>query len=659
MVKSIHRKRVRPADDLDVVVGNDMKSASLRALSIAAVVGLYGTGTAAQTAADKPPTAAPRSAVIYHNVMIPMRDGVRLATDIYMPSNEGETPTPGRFSVLLMRTPYGKRSMSDYPTTHVESAGWFSLDAANGAGYVVVYQDVRGTFDSEGTLQPMLNEAKDGFDTVEWLRKQPWSDGRIATFGGSYMGGDQILLAAEHPPGLVTAFSTVAATDPFRNAGVYMDGVLALNTAAPWTAGMVGGVVSRLPEAEQKSLKADYAALGIADPAAMKPAELDKLLWTLPLTEMLIVRRAPWWSDWLSNRDNPRYFENSQMSGRFEKINVPILHLGGWYDLFLRNTYEHFKGISTRAKDQRVRADQRLVIGPWSHGTCEGCEPNAAVNAEAMQLAWMDQWFKGKKHPFFEYPVVLYVMGENRWRSEESWPLGGTVRTPYYLHSQGRANSASGDGKLLTSKPGAEAPDRYSYDPRNPAPTLGGFGPEGGRALQNEAEQRSDLVVFTSPILTEDVEVTGEVTATLYAASSAKDTDWWVKLVDVAPDGKAYNLNQGVVRARYRHSRTQPEALTPGKIERYEVDMWATSNVFGKGHCIRVEVTSSNFPYADRNPNAFVDLSRASEKDFVVAAQTIFHDAAHPSDVELPIIPPSHARKWIDTPFQKPEAARH
>lgn len=616
-----------------------------------ACAGFYSVEIAAQAAfTSKPHTAVSRYSVIYHNVMIPMHDGVRLATDIYVPSNDGVKPSPGRLPALLIRTPYGKKFISEWHSERVGSAGLISPQMANSHGYVIVYQDVRGTLDSEGVLEPMLNEGKDGFDTVEWLRKQPWSDGRVATFGASYMGGDQMLLAAEQPAGLVTAFSQVAATDQFRNEWVYMDGVLAL-TSAEWTSGMVRGAVSRLSEAEQKSLNADYAALGIADPTQLKPPDMDKVLRALPLKEMPVVRRAPWWSDWLNNWDNPAHFANNQMAGRFENINVPILHLGGWYDLFLRNTYEHFKGISTRAKDPSIRNNQRLVIGPWSHGTCEHCEPNAAVDAAAMQLAWMDRWFEGKQHPFFEHPVVLYVMGEDRWRAEEHWPIDGTIRTRYYLHSEGRANGAGGNGTLLTSRPRAQKPDRYNYDPRDPAPTLGGIGLAGSRAVQNDAEQRSDVLVFTSPALTADLEVTGEVTATLYAASSAKDTDWWMKLVDVAPDGKAYILNHGVVRARYRHSRTQPEPLTPGKIEKYEINMWATSNVFKKGHRVRLEVTSSNFPYADRNPNAFMALSGATEKDFVVASQTIYHDAAHPSNVELPIIPQSRARKWIETPF--------
>jgi putative CocE/NonD family hydrolase len=458
---------------------------------IVAVAGFYSTDSAAQASTDKPTTQASPSAVIYHNVMIPMRDGIRLATDIYIPSNDGGvTPAPGRFPALLMRTPYGKKGRADAPPP-----------AAVSHGYVVVRQDVRGTFSSEGVFEPMLNEGTDGFDTMAWLRKQPWADGRVGTFGGSYLGGDQMLLAAEQPQGLVAAFASVAATDLFNNEWVYMYGVFALDTATKWTSGRVRGFNSRLPKFEQKPLEDDYASLGIATAQSMTPEIVIKLMKSLPLRDAPIVRRAPWWSRWLDNASNPRYFKSTEMVNRFQYINIPILHLGGWYDQFLRNTYEHFKGVSTQAKSSSVRANQRLVIGPWTHGPCDGFSfPNSTVDQDMMQSAWMDSWFKGKKHPFFDYPVVLYVMGENRWRAEESWPLAGIQRTRYYLRGQGSANTANGNGMLSTIAPSSEPSDRFAYDPHNPAPTLGGIGSNiGCRAEQNDAERRPDILVFTSP----------------------------------------------------------------------------------------------------------------------------------------------------------------
>jgi uncharacterized protein len=619
-----------------------MKQASLwMMLALAVVAGSFSSLTAAQVAAA--PAAASATSLV--NVMVPMRDGVRLATDIYLPDEKVAKPASGRWPVLMMRTPYNRKPMSYYKT------------AVGAAGYVLVVQDVRGTYASEGSFQPMLNEGADGVDTVAWLIRQPWSDGRVGTFGPSYLGGVQMRLAAEKPPGLVASFAEVAATDQFRNEWVYMDGVLT-GTATLWSLSMVADAALHMTPAERELLKSDFATLGFdkLDFNALYSAAVgNKLSNSLPLRDIPLIRRLPWWPEWLGNWDNAQHFKVNETRGRLRDVSVPILHLGGWYDLFLRNTYGNYKEVSTSARNREVAANQRLLIGQWAHDfpACTHCEANATIDIMALQTAWMDRWFKGTKDPLFDYPVVLYVMGENRWRAEDAWPLSGTLRMRYYLHSQGTANTADGNGVLSSSAPGNEPADHYRYDPHDPASTLGWQFLRRARTEQNATEARADVLVFSSPELTEAVEVTGEVTATLFAASSATDTDWWIKLIDVAPDGRADILTQGVARARYRNSRTQPRALKPNKIEKYVLNLWATSNVFKKGHRIRVEVTSSNFPYADRNPNAFIDLSRATEKDFVVAAQTVYHDAKHASQVELPIIPASRARHWIATPFPR------
>jgi len=309
-------------------------------------------------------------------------------------------------------------------------------------------------------------------------------------------------------------------------------------------------------------------------------------------------------------------------------------------------------------------------VGPWGHGMCpkgSGCVsfPNGAtdsiptVDNDAYSLAMFDRWLKGKSSPLLESPVLIYVMGENRWRAESSWPLDGTVMTRYFLRSGGNANTAAGDGRLSLEASTSEPADHYEYDPHDPVPSRCSPAAQlGGMCDQTEVEARKDVLVFTTDRLEEDVEVTGEWTVNLYASSSAEDTDWFVKLVDVHPDGKAYNLGNGFVRARYWNSRTDPQRLTPGAIENHTITTWATSNVFKKGHKIRLEVTSSDFPWVDRNPNAFVDLSRATEADFKVARQTIYHDAAHPSSVDLPVIPASRARRWVDVAPASPPGAR-
>jgi putative CocE/NonD family hydrolase len=612
----------------------------------------------ASMALAKPPAATSLTAdakpLAMTNVRVQMEDGVELASDIFVPTLDGKSVAPGRYPVLLLRTPYNRKFLSQtFPFPLPPTAGMVSAELAARNGYVVVYQDVRGTGDSDGSFAPMTIEGEDGAATIAWLAKQPWSDGRVATFGPSYMGGLQMLAAAKAPPGLVAVFSQVAATEQFRNEWVYTDGALT-QTALDWTATMVGAFDVGLSDVQKASVAADLKTVGIDPASVTKPGIMTETTKHYALRDLPVVRNAPWWRTWIDNRDNPTAFDKNEMAGRYKNIRVPILHLGGWYDLMLRNTLEHYKGVSRSGQNKRVRANQRLVVGPWSHNSCLECQANADIDGTALELAWMDRWMKGKNNPFFDHPVVLYVMGENRWRAERNWPLDGTVRTRFYLQSGGSANSVEGNGTLSTVPPATQAPDHYSYDPRDPVPSNGGPGIMGFRGLQNEAEKRKDVLIFSTPILEEDVEVTGEIAATLYAASSATDTDWWMKLVDVAPDGKAYIVTQGLARARYRTSRTEPKALVPGAIEKYAINMWATSNMFKKGHRIRVEVSSSNYPYAERNPNAFIDLSNVTDKDWVVAAQTVYHDADRPSNVDLPVIPAARARNWIETPFPRP-----
>lgn len=598
--------------------------------------------------------------VTLRNVRIPMRDSVLLEADITFPSDDGVTPAAGPFPTLMNRTSYNRHVMSMMMGAVVGSVG-IGPQAGAERGYVVIYQDVRGTHGSEGVFEPMLNEAPDGVDTVAWIRSQPWSDGQIGTFGPSYMGGVQMLLAAEAPEGFVASYSQVAATDQFEHDWPYISGgVFSQSLAVFWSVLVATDNFRQLPADVQSAIQADFTELTgepfnpDGPPLAQSPAvarAIATLTTMTPLRDLPILRHVPWYLDWLYNRENPEHFKANVMRDRFVGYAVATIHQGGWYDLFLRNTLSHYQGVTTQARDPQVRANQRMIIGPWTHNDSPDCPPNARISGRGIQLAWMDRWMRDVRHPLFDHNVMLYIQGEGRWRAEESWPLPGTQRTRYYLHSDGRANTADGDGTLSTTQPGDETPDSYSYDPANPVPTLGGISVMGSRAAQNSAEARDDVLCYTTPVLTEDVEVTGHVTATLFAATSAVDTDWWVRLVDVEPDGTAATLNHGVVRARYRHSRINPEPVTPGEIVRYAIDMQATGNVFKAGHRIRVEVSSSCFPLAERNPNSMIDPAAATEADFVVAKQTIHHDAAHASYVELPIIHLMRERKWIDTPF--------
>jgi uncharacterized protein len=587
----------------------------------------------------------PMQVEVSRDVMVPMRDGTALATDIYLPKESANAKAKPRYPAILARTPYDKL-YSESPL------GW--IKEAVTRGYAVVVQDVRGTHASHGTLLPLTDDGwgmrQDGVDTLAWISKQPWSDGRVGTTGMSYGGATQLLLALAEPKGLVTSFVEAPAVNPFTDSFVYIDGTLALGTALPWSIGVAPDVATHLPASLGAAVLDELKSV----PNFASSDDVHKILEQGSLRGVPGVRVMPFWQDWLDHWDDPAFFSDSDVHNRLQDIPVPLFLFGGWYDLFLRNTYQIYSGVTTQAKSTVARTNTRMLIGPWPHIFCEECVklPNARVDDTAYSLAWMDRWLKGTPNVIFDFPVILYVMGENRWRAEKAWPLRDAVLTSYYLHGEGGANSSDGDGSLSSARPTREPTDHFTYDPARPVQSLRGHTLYGGRVDQTSVEKRPDVLVYSTGPLTREIEVTGEIKVSLYAASSATDTDWDVKLVDVYPDGKAYNLTSGVVRARYRSSRTVPAALVPGAVENYSIDLWATSNVFKKGHRIRVEIASSDFPNIDLNPNAFIDLTRSSQKDYVVARQTVFHDGAHPSRIELPVVGKEHFRHWIGTPFQ-------
>ncbi len=579
--------------------------------------------------------------------MVPMRDGVQLAADVYLPSKDGLAAVPGRFPVILSRTPYDKEARDFDPPY-----GWVRDSVHH--GYAAVIQDVRGTHASGGAFNPIMDEGwgehQDGVDTAAWLVRQPWSDGHVGTSGMSYMGATQVMLALTHPPGYVTGFIEVPAVNQFTESFLFVGGAFNLGATLPWAMMMSRDAAAHLPSPQRAAVLDDLASIPDLDwdgKAAIRELQGHSL------RDVKAVRHLPFWQGWLDHQDDPWYFRDNDIHDRLQDVATPLFLWGGWYDLFLRQVTAIYEGVTREAHDPAVRANTRMLIGPWPHDYCAECDklPNADVDDSAYQTAWMDRWFKGTPNPLLDYPVVLYVMGENRWRAENTWPLTDAKLTSYYLHSKGGANSVRGNGLLSAVAPTAEAADRFTYDPRHPVESHMGRSLIGGRVDQSSVEGRTDVLIYSTPRLTQDVEVTGEIKATLYAASSATDTDWHVKLVDVYPDGRAYNLADGIVRARYRHSRTAPQPLVPNAIESYEIDLWATSNVFKKGHRIRIEVASSDFWNVDRNPNAYIDLTRATERDFVIARQTIYHDALHPSRIDLPIVPTARPRNWIATPF--------
>jgi hypothetical protein len=579
-----------------------------------------------------------------------MRDGVWLAADIYLPLGSVSSNKGTRYPTILARTPYDKK-FGESPR------GW-TRDALQ-QGYAVVVEDVRGTSASQGEFRPLNDDGggdrQDGVDTIAWIIGQPWSDGRVGTTGMSYLGATQMLIAPLQPPGLTASFIEAPAVNLFTDF-VYGGGALALATTYSWSLDMARDVAAHSPAAQATAIRDDLTSVtASADDHRVFDGLKGRTLRQAPG-----VQDLSFWQEWLRHVDTPSYFEASRSRNRLSAVNAPLFLLGGWYDLFLRNTYDAYQEIATRAGDPGARTNVHLLIGPWPHIPCKECAtlPRSRVDDTAYFIAWMNRWFRGEPNKVFDYPVILYVMGANRWRAEETWPIGGTTSISYYLHSHGRANSARGDGRLSPALPPSEHADHYIYDPRRPVPSLHGQTLYGGRVPQNSVEDRTDVLVFSTERLRQPVEVTGEIKAHLYAASSGTDTDWHIKLVDVYPDGRAYNLTAGLIRARYRLSREQPSALQPDSIEQYDLDLWATSNVFQKGHRIRIEITSSDYPNWDRNPNAFIDIASASDNDYITARQTIYHDATHPSRIDLPIVPEGRLRHWIATPFPTSDAVR-
>ncbi len=566
----------------------------------------------AQTAAPVPES---HPVTVQTGVRVKMRDGVSLVADIYRPK------TAGKFPVLLIRTPYNRKD----PATGLFLASH---------GYVVIEQDTRGRFESEGEFYPFRYEANDGYDTIEWAAALPYSDGRVGMFGGSYVGATQMLAASSSPPHLVGIFPYVTAAEYYEG-WTYEGGALMQWFASSWTSGLIVDTVTKKTAAANRS----------REWANQLPVDAYQLLRLPSPAEV-----APYFRDWVEHETNDEYWRKVKISDHYGKMNIHALHAGGWHDIFSGGSIRNYIDLRKQAPTEQARNGQRLLMGPWAHAATspEGkigdvtFGPQAVLDMNATILKWYDFVMKGKKNEFAsDSPVKIFVMGDNVWRDEKEFPLARTAYTKYYLHAATGANSASGDGALSTAPPKAEKPDSFEYDPANPVPTIGGRlccgGLPPGPADQRPNESRPDVLVYSTPPLERDVEVTGFITAELYAATSAKDTDFTAMIVDVDPSGYARYLGDGILRARFRNSTAQAEPIDPGKVYKYTIDLWATSNVFKAGHRIRVYISSSNFPRFNRNLNTGEKTFGATRME--KARQTLYHDAEHPSAIVLPVIP--------------------
>ena len=551
-----------------------------------------------------------------YDVKVPMRDGVNLSADIYFPRGE-----QGPFPVILTRTPY------DNMTEESLEAGRFYPQH----GYVLVAQDVRGRNDSDGDFYPYLNDFNDGHDTVEWIGAQPWCDGNVGMVGASYVGYVQWQAASMGSRYLKAIVPRVIGANMYET-GWYQGGAFHLGTAAMWAMRYDGRTRQDI---------FDY--------------NWEQLFRKLPLAELdrEAGKDVHFFRDWIAHPDYDDYWRAQSIEERYPNIQVPVLQIGGWYDVLVRGTFHHFTEMREHGGSELARQNQRAVVGPWIHSACSTTFAGeldfgaiSMLDLQEVELRWFDHWLKGKDNGAErDAPLRLFVMGSNEWRDENEWPLARTQFTPYYFHSGGEANSLEGDGSLSTIPPADEPPDGFVYNPAFPVPTRGGntcCNPElvpWGVYDQRPIEYRNDVLVYTSEPLEEDLEVTGPISVKLYASTDGRDTDFTAKLVDVHPDGYAVNLCDNIMRARYHESREYQTLLEPGRVYEFTIDLWMTSNVFLKGHRIRVDVTSSNFPRFDRNPNTGNTFGQDTE--LRTAHQTIVHDEAHPSHILLPVIPKS------------------
>jgi len=643
-----------------------------RAPMFAALLLIAGLGIKVQrTSSAITDTAASQSQyeiALFKTVMIPKRDGVKLACDIYRPARNGE-PVEGKFPVILERTPYGKATVETWARFFVPR------------GYIAVGEDVRGRYDSEGTWRPFRDDGRDGYDTAEWLGRQPWFDGNLGTVGTSYPGGTQHALALANPPFLKAMIPADAMSD-FGRYGVRHNGAFEMRWMN-WIFNIGGPTGSH--EARDPATREALQELG---------EQVREYARAMPLRRGATpLKLIPEYEDWLveamSHGDYDDYWKNAGadvVEHVAEYKDIPVYHLGGWYDSW-GTQVANLNYVTLSKSKQSV---QRLIMGPWTHGGrtrsyAGDAEfgPDAAIDFLNFELRWFDHWLKGIDNGVDREPHVrIFVMGggdahrtpEGRimvgghWRDEHEWPLARTVATPYYLHA---------NGVLSPAKPGDEPPATYEFDPRHPVPTLGGNISSHNAPLthhntierpgdtENLMEQgaydqrcvaslwtcedtrplsaRNDVLVLQTPPLEQDLEVTGRLIVKLWASSSAPDTDFTAKLVDVYPPNRDFpagvdlNVADSIVRARYRNSLEHPEMMAPGQVYPFTIEMYPTSLVFKKGHRIRVDISSSNFPRFDVNPNTGEPLN--DNRRWAIAVNTIYHDARHPSHIVLPVIP--------------------
>ena len=594
------------------------------------VAGSVASGAVATFA---PPRSQTNDVMLESHVPIAMRDGVTLYADVYRPVG------PGPFPVIVGRTPYSIERYStpvyQYPNSY-EAPLFFAR-----RGYVFVYQDIRGREESEGHWEPFRNDIADGYDTIEWAARQPWSNGKVAMYGVSYEGTVQWRAAMSVPPHLVTIVPSVASTSLY-NDWITSNGAWRLGFNLEW------GVL-RMPT---RTVQNSGMYLQPDAPPSLRLADIER---HLPLVDIQARtgRKAEFFQDWLAHPDFDDYWKAIDAEQVFDRIPIPVLNFGGWFDIFRQGTLHGYEGLRHRGKTEVARHGTQLVMGPYGHWPSRKVGeldfgPTAFVDQNALALEWFDYWLKGIDNGVGKRPPVrLFVMGANEWREEDDFPPAAARTCRLYFQSKGHANTAQGDGRLVAAPPEEDSPDSYTYNPAEPTPAAGG----GSNVERIEA--RSDTLVYTSGPLDGDLETIGTLRVVLNAASDAPDTDFVARLIDVYPDGRALAIADGILRARYREGTSHPRLLEPGKTYALAIDLTGTAMVFARGHRLRVHLTSSAFPAFDRNLNTAHPFGTSAEMR--TAHQTIHHSRRYPSYIELPVTTAPHS---LPRPLASPACVR-
>ncbi|CAN5885456.1 CocE/NonD family hydrolase [soil metagenome] len=561
---------------------------------------------------------------VERDVALTMSDGVRLYADIYRPAGDGPFP------VILIRIPYDKRQSENIAYAH---PSWYARQ-----GYIVVCQDTRGRYASEGEWYPFLNEAADGRETIAWAGQLPGATGKVGMYGFSYGGATQLLPAIHRPPGLAAICPGMTGSQ-YYDGWTYNQGAFALGFAASWALSL--GIASA-------ARRGDEAAVGAY--ASAFSAALD-WHWVLPTTAYppLKGEDTSYFFDWLEHPAYDEYWRRWSTDEDYSRLDVPGLHIAGWYDVFLSGTVRNFMGMRQGSGSQGSRDAQKLVIGPWYHIPWKPLVGQNAHAASALlvddwQLQWFDLHLKGQQSSILDSPVTFWLMGEDRWVDLPDWPPPDAAPMRMFMHSSGRANSAVGDGGLSLDAPGTEPADIFTYDPATPIeshgghsccfPTIAPMGP----ADQSASEQWHSMLVYTSDPLGGDLLLIGNASVVLYAATDALDTDWTARLCVVDEAGVSTNIQEGIVRARYRDSLSEPTLLEPNHVYQYTIALGPVGVRVAAGNRIRLDVSSSDFPQWDRNMNTGGPPGHEGIVESCVATQVVLHDSDHPSHLVLPVV---------------------